>query len=291
MKHLPYIFFLLMCFGFSSIHAQQYTVEGITYTLKTEVEGTLSLLWNTIDGDYRYFCKKENLIVELKNTKLNGYYQNEYKEVLRDATSDIQMITEDVELTLSSLRNFFNIYNAKADPNYTYDDPAFHLKTRLGAFIGMSNNAYFVNPDNSFLPTFGIDLELVDEVQIKRHSLVIQYRHLIESSEYKFNSSQFSLNYRFKFIKSDRFDAFVNFKWASYTNIFNVEVVTSDDGGEFPGTLKSGGKFQIPAALGLGFDYALGNGYLTGSFNDFVAAIDDNGEFPLEFTLGYKFNL
>jgi hypothetical protein len=290
MKRLYYIFFILLCCTLSSIYAQQYTVDGRNYTLKTEVEGTLSLLWNTIDGDYRYFSKKGNLIVELKNTKENGSYQEEYKAVLKEATSDVQMMTDDVELTLASLRNFFNEYNAKADPNYTYEKPGFHIKTRLGAFIGMSNNAYFVNPDNSYLPAFGIDFELVDEVQAKRHAIVIQYRHLVENSDYIFNSSQFSLNYRFKFIKSDRFDAFVNFKWATYTNIFNVEVVTPESG-DFPGTLKSGGKFQIPAALGLGFDYAIGNGYLTCSFNDFVAAIDDNGEFPMEFTLGYKFNL
>ena len=264
-------------------------MDGRNYTLKTEVEGTLSLLWNTIDGDYRYFSKKGNLIVELKNTKENGSYQEEYKAVLKEATSDVQIMTDDVELTLASLRNFFNEYNAKADPNYTYEKPGFHIKTRLGAFIGMSNNAYFVNPDNSFLPAFGIDFELVDEVQAKKHAIVIQYRQLIENSDYKFNSSQFSLNYRFKFIKSDRFDAFVNFKWAALTTI-------SSRSEEIPDTdlivgLSTGTEFQIPAALGLGFDYAIGNGYLTCSFNDFVAAIDDNGEFPMEFTLGYKFNL
>lgn len=290
MKHLSFFFIFLVSVGFTSVNAQQYTIDGQNYTLKTEVEGPLTLLWNTIYGNYRYFFKKENIILELKNTKINGTYQEEYKSVLKEATSDLQMQTDNVDLTLASLRTFFHEYNSKKDPGYSYVEPGFHLKTRIGAYVGMSNNAYFVNPENSFIPAFGIDFELLDEVQIKRHSAVIQYRHLIESSEYTFNSVQFSLNYRFKYIKSERFDAFINIKWAAYTNIFNVEVEAPNNT-EFPGTFKSGGKFQIPAALGLGVDYALGNGYITCGLYDFVGALEDNGEFPVEFLLGYKFNL
>lgn len=290
MKHLPFILIFLVFVGSASLSAQQYTVEGQNYTLKTEVEGPLTLLWNTIDGNYRYFIKKGSIISELKNTKVDGKYQEEYRSILNEATSDQQMKAGNVDLTLTSLRDFFNEYNSKKDPDYTYVKPGFQLKTRLGAYFGMSNNAYFVNPDNSFIPAFGIDLELLDEVQFKRHSMVVQYRHLIENSDYKFNSVQFSLNYRFKYIKSERFDAYFNIKWAAYTNIFNVEVVAPNST-EFPGTIKSGGKFQVPAALGIGFDYALGNGYITCGLNDIVAAIEDNGEFPVEFVLGYKFNL
>src|SRR5690606_13795865 len=111
---------ILICFLLfsSTIQAQQeYTVDGQSYTLNTEIEGSLTLLWNTINGEYRYFSKKGNDIVELKNTKLNGDYQEEYKEVLRQQTSDAAVSTEDVKLTLPSLHDFFVEYNKKKDPS------------------------------------------------------------------------------------------------------------------------------------------------------------------------------
>ncbi len=50
----------------------QYTVDGKQYSLFTEIEGPLTLLWNTVDGEYRYFSKKGDVILELTNTKVDG---------------------------------------------------------------------------------------------------------------------------------------------------------------------------------------------------------------------------
>ncbi|MCW8980022.1 MAG: hypothetical protein OQJ83_01440, partial [Altibacter sp.] len=120
MKHLPLLCLFLMLLSYPALQAQQnYTVSGTTYSLKTEVEGTLTLLWNTIDGEYRYFSKKGNDIVELKNSKTDGDYQEEYKEVLRSQTADAVVAVEDVNLTLPSLRAFFIAYNKKIDPAYS----------------------------------------------------------------------------------------------------------------------------------------------------------------------------
>ena len=47
------------------------------------------------------------------------------------------------------------------------------------------------------LPTMGADFEIVDHNLLKRHSLVVRFKQIFENSEYKFSSSQFSLNYRF----------------------------------------------------------------------------------------------
>ena len=107
---------LLLVLGFillaTTIHAQQqYTIDGETYNLKTEVDGSLTLLWNTIDGEYRYFSKKENEIVELKNTKQDGRYQEEFKKVLYQQTADISISIDKVNLTLPSLHSFFVEYN------------------------------------------------------------------------------------------------------------------------------------------------------------------------------------
>ncbi|MCB0388348.1 MAG: hypothetical protein KDD23_06600, partial [Winogradskyella sp.] len=76
------IFILCLSFSFVSLKAQEtYTVNGETLELKTEVEGNLDLLWNIIDGQYRYFVRTEDgSIKELVNTKNpdTKKYQKEY---------------------------------------------------------------------------------------------------------------------------------------------------------------------------------------------------------------------
>ena len=108
MKSLTSIAFVLFLLFSSGLYAQQeYTVDGKTYTLKTEVDGALTLLWNTIDGEYRYFSKKGEDIEELTNTKVNKKYQEEFKEVLQRQTADKSVSTKKVNLTLPSLTTFF----------------------------------------------------------------------------------------------------------------------------------------------------------------------------------------
>jgi hypothetical protein len=270
---------------------QQYTVDGQTYTLKTEVNGDLSLLWNSINEEYRYFAKKGTTIAELKNTKGDDGYQEEFKDVLKLLTKDAAVSTEKLKLTLTSLRDYFISYNKKVDPNFSQEVTKLQLQTRLGVFAGMSNNAYFFNPNNDFLPSFGIDFEVMDEAQLRRHSVVFQFKQLLESSKYEFSSSQVSFNYRFKFIKSDKIDAFINAKAATFTSVSRNQVIL-DNNGEISDIYGSGTSFQVPGAFGIGIDYALGNGYITLAYHDIVAlTIDNNGEAPVDITLGYKLNL
>lgn len=263
---------------------QQYTVNGQSYTLKTKVEGTLTLLWNTIDGEYRYFSKKGNTIEELKNTRVQGDYQEEFKTILKNQTTDASVDVEDVKLTLPSLTSFYNEYNKQVNPDFVSEKNNIQLSTRLGAFAGISNSVYSSNPENKMLAVAGIEFELLDQVKLKRHSFVVQFRQTFKNADYNFSSSQFSLNYRFKFVKSSAIDVFVNTKFATYTYVKReVEVIEND---------VSGGDLQAPVLFGLGADIALGKGYLTLSYNDIVGlSIDSNGEFPIDFTVGYKFNL
>ena len=272
---------------------QQYTVDGKTYTLITEVDGTLTLLWNTIDGEYRYFVKKGSAITELKNSNSNGRYQEEYKESLNLLTADESMNTDKVKLTRGSLKDFVNDYNKKADPNYNSETSSILLKTRLGVFGGISNSIFTENPNNSLLPVAGVDLEVIDEVKLRRHSVVLRFKQTFQASDYKYSASQFSLNYRFKFVKQQTFDIFVNTKFVAYTYSKREDfIVINPMTNEVTLESSSGGDLSAPATFGLGADIALGNGFLTLNYNDIVGiGVDSNGEFPVDLTVGYKFNL
>ena len=293
MKTLLTFSALALLMSISIANAQnQYTVDGKQYTLKTEVEGSLTLLWNTIDGEYRYFLQKGDKVTELINTLVERKYQEEYKEYLKLQTADVTISVEKVKLTLPSLREFFNDYNSQKDPNYIIQNKVIQIKIRLGVFAGISNSIYTQNPDNTLLPVAGVDFEIIEDVHLKRHSLVIQFKQTFENSDYKYSSSQFSLNYRFKFVKKESFDVFVNTKFSSYTYV-NREVTVIDPETSTSSVVSiSGGEFQAPLVFGIGADILVGDGYITFSYNDIVGIIlENNGEFPVDFTLGYKFNL
>ena len=139
MKNLSLI--LLMFCTFSSAFSQKdYTVNGTTYQLKTEVEGSIDLLWNVIDGNYRYFVEKDGEIEELTNTKNNsGSFQEEYLSTLKELTGNSDVNSKSVKLTLPSLRDFVNQFNVSADPNYVISQDKIELKSRLGLFAGITN--------------------------------------------------------------------------------------------------------------------------------------------------------
>ena len=293
MKSLLSIFvFFFFLFSVTLQAQQEHSVDGQTYSLNTDVEGSLTLLWNSINGEYRYFSKKGDEIVELKNTKQNGDFQEEYKETLKQQTTDATVSTEKVKLTLPSLHDFFVEYNKMKDPNFGGDEKSIDLQFRLGAFIGITNSIYTENPTNALQPLAGVDFEIVDNVKLKRHAMVVRFKQTFKSSDYKYSASQFSLNYRFKFIKSPKFDAFLNCKFASLTFANREEILLGHDANDQPIYGENGCDFNAPVTFGIGADYKVGNGYITFSYNDIVGLnVDSNDEFPVDFTLGYKFNL
>lgn len=267
---------------------QQYVIDGNTYTLNKEADGAISLLWNTIDGQYRFFSQKGDEIIELVNTKANGDYQEEYKSVLQNQTgSDVS----DLKLTLGSLRTFFDSYNVGQDPNYV-ETPSVQIKTRLGLFAGVSNNVYIENPNNAIQPKIGLEFELIDESRLKRHGIVFRLSQTFENDEQKVNATQFSLNYRFKFIKKEHLDVFINTKIASYHhNTAEVMIPATDTAPERVEEISSNG-LDAPLAFGIGADFKVGPGHITASYNDIVAITQEsNGEFPVDFTIGYKIGL
>lgn len=275
----------------STVKAQEkYFVGGETYLLKTEVEGSLTLLWNIIDDEYRYFLQKGPALVELKNTQQNGKYQEEYKSVLQEMTADAEIPTQRVNLSLPSLHDFVVKYNKMKDPNYTVTRQNVNLQFRLGVFAGITNSIYTSNPENISQPLAGLELEVVDVVKLKRHVLVLDFQHIFESSDYKYSASQLGLNYRFKFIKTPKLDIYVNAKFASLT-FYTKDILLMD---EDKATIKedSGSDFTAPLTLGIGADYKVGKGYITLGYRDIIGLnLESNKEFPLNFSVGYKIRL
>lgn len=286
MKYLLII--LAIFFTQVSFSQQSYSVNGENLSLYAEAEGNLTLLWNSFDGNYRYFIKKDNEIVELKNTKVNGVYQEEYKDVLKNYTN---ADTSKVKLTKADLVKAVDAYNMQNDASYVSKTTSVQLKTRLGGFVGITNYPYFVNPDNTALPQFGAELEIIDDVKLKRHSLALLLRHILGNNNYDFSSTQVSLNYRFKFVKTETFDIFVNTKIADFVHV-SQDLSFTDNNGEVTNISASGSEFQAPFGIGVGADIALGNGFLTILYQDiFALNLNDNGEFSIDFVLGYKWNL
>lgn len=292
MKRLLFILSLVLLTQFQIFAQENYTVDGQSYSLKTEVDGTITLLWNTIDGDYRYFAKKGNAITELKNTKNNGKYQEEFKESLRVLTADNPVSTDKVNLTLSSLREYLNTYNKQVDPSFSNERPSIQIGTRLGVFAGVSNTIFTQNPSNTLLPVAGIDFEIIDEVKLKRHSVVLRLKQTFGNDEFQYNATQASLNYRLKFVKTETLDIFLNTKFVSYTYSSRDDFPVLQPDNSVVLESSSGGDFTAHGIFGLGADYKLGNGYLFFTYNDIIGLdLETHDSFPVDVTLGYKLSL
>ncbi|MFD2822879.1 hypothetical protein ACFS5M_04305 [Lacinutrix iliipiscaria] len=264
----------------SSIAQNTFTVNNETLELKTEVEGTLDLLWNTIDGEFRYFVKDDSdAIQELKNTKdsESKTYKEEYKTVLNRLTGN-SISTDKVNLTLSSLRQFFDDYNVSKNIDYQVSEKA-RLESRIGVFGGLTNHPFVENPDNKSTPFFGIEFEILEANKMPRHAGFFSMRHALEHSDYKYSATQLALGYRYRFINQPSFNIYANVKFATYT--FSKFLDESES------------SFDVPFIFGIGSDIKVGkNGFITFAYNElFAVFIDNEGNFPIDFAIGYKMKL
>lgn len=269
---------LLFCISFSMFSQKDYIINGETYHLKTEVEGTINLFWNTIDSQYRYFVEKDHSIIELVNSKsASKNYQEEYISTLKDLTGDFGINSKSVKLTLPSLKQFINQYNASVDSNYSYTEDKIKLKSRLGAFGGITNNPFVENSENKTTPLLGVELELFDDNIAKRHALFFQLTHVTEKTllddedvPNDYSATELALGYRFRFIYTDKFNMHANLKLV---------------------TLNS--EFDAPLIFGLGSDIKISdNSFITLYYNDLYSLrLDNQGNFSTNIAIGYKFNL
>lgn len=293
MKKFSLILILLL--SFSHVFSQkEYTIEGQNYLLKTEVEGSWDLLWNVIDGNYRYFIRTEDgNIDELVNTKdSNGKFQNEFKSLLSRKSSNTAN-TDELKLTLPSLKNFFNAYNASQDSSYTYHDEKLKIKSRLGVFGGLTNNPFIDNPDDELSGLIGAELELYDDDLAKRHAAFFQFTHVLENDKLEYSTTELALGYRFRFINTKKFNIHANVKLVTLSFSNSTVYTIDEDTSEIISNEKSATSFDAPIIFGLGADFKVSdNGYITFYYNEIISlSLENQGSFPVNFALGYKFNL
>lgn len=280
---------ILLCLAFQLNFSQEtYTINSETLELKTEIAGKLDLLWNVIDGKYRYFVRtEEGTISELKNTKGNDNdYQEEYKTILSQLTNG--QPTEKLKLTLYSLRNYIDTYNASVDTSYVTSSTKSNVKFRLGFFGGITNNPFVENPDNKKTTLLGAELEIFEENVLPRHSGFLQARHAFSNDDFEYSTTEFSIGYRFKFVNKETFSLYGQVKLAT-VNFSNIKFVDEDD----LEVDESGSSFDIPFIFGIGSDIKLGdNSYITIIYGElFALLLDNQGNFSTDIAIGYKFNL
>lgn len=282
------VFFLLL--SFFSMAQENYFVNRKTVSLNKEVQGHLELLWNDFDEENRYFLKKGNHIIELRNSERNGQFREEYKKALEKHTADVEISVNNVDLTLPSLREFFNAYNGLTTQENTLpSDGKKQVELRIGAFGGATNSIFTENISNESQAFIGLELELVDLVMLKRHSIVLDFKNTFEGNEHKYTMSQLGLNYRLKFINSERFSMYVNTKFVALTS-FKTERPSIADNNIIVAT--SGSIFNTPVSFGVGADIKLGNSYVTVGYHDFYSlTMTSNNQFPIDFSIGYKFSI
>ncbi|WP_299521064.1 hypothetical protein [Winogradskyella sp.] len=283
------IILLFVCFAFQLNYSQEtYNIRGETLELKTEIDGKLDLLWNIIDGKYRYFVRTEDgTITELKNSKgVDNKFQEEYKATLSSLTNE--MSTDELKLTLYSLRNYLDAYNASVDPDYTSTSTESNVQFRLGVSGGITNNPFVGNPDNKNVPMIGAELEIFEANVLPRHSGFLQARHAFDSDDFPYSTTELSLGYRYRFINKETFSIYGQFKLATL-NFSNATFISEDDM-EIDSSETS---FDIPFIFGVGSDIKIGeNSFITIIYGElFAIFLDNQGNFSTDIAIGYKFNL
>ena len=292
MKKLFYsIIFFLFCF--SALAQDQYNINGETYELKTEVTGTIDLLWNVIDKEFRYFIRKNDIITELVNTRgEDRKYREEYKTILSGLTKESNLGTDKLDLTLYGLRNFINAYNASVDPNYKFTSKEAIIKSRLLLFGGITNSPFINNPDNISNPLFGIEFEVFEGIYFPRHALYFEIKHVLNNDKFKYTTTQLALGYRFRMVKTENFNIYTNIVFGTY-NFSKNRFIIINESEENMSEDNSDEEFDVPFSFGIGADFRISpNGFITFNYNElFALFLDNKGNFSTNLSLGYKINL
>jgi len=292
MKKLVFLL-LFALFCFSAYAQKQHTINGETYQLKTEVSGTIDLLWNIIDSEYRYFVKKNGTITELVNTKGNSKkFQEEYKTTLSNLTKGSALSTSKVNLTLYSLRNFINKYNASVDPNYVSVSKETVIKSRLLVFGGISNSPFISNPNNIKNPLFGAEIEIFEDNILPRHALFFELKHVLDNDKFKYSTTQLALGYRYRFINTEAFNLYANAIFGTY-NFSKITITYLNELDETITEENTDNAFTAPFSFGVGADFRVSpNSFITLTYNElFALFLENKGNFSTNIALGYKFNL
>ena len=287
MKKLILTAFCLFAFQIG-LAQQTYEVNGENLELVKEIDGTMDLLWNIVDGKYRYFVSLNGDIKELTNTRgTDNKFSEEYKALLKDLTSASEDALKDVKLTLFSLKEFVNNYNKSVEPGYNIADDKPKLQARLLFFGGITNHPFVENPDNISNPLFGMEIEVFENRERPRHSLLFYAKASPKSDDFEYSNTQLGVGYRFRFISNSSWSLYGTVIGATYSFV-NVETSIADMVID-----ESDSTFDAPLSFGIGADIKIfNNGFLTITYDElFGAFVENAGNFSKHLTAGIKLSL
>ncbi|WP_115461071.1 hypothetical protein [Winogradskyella aurantiaca] len=285
MKKLLIALFLLL--NFITLSAQKQTqIEGFDVTLKKVSEGTIDLYWCFVQRNYYYFVETASGdLVQLHETVEEV---NFYKAKLSALTGGFGN-TNELFFDLKSLQKYIDEYNASQDPNYSSYKVPSRVKWYAMPFAGITNNPFVSNPDNISNPQLGLDIEFSGNVPDHKHAGFLQVRHAFRSNKFDYQTTEFNIGYRFRFLRRERLKLFAQVKVAT----LNInEVVLEDEETGAPIKI-SNNAINSPFIIGLGGDVKVGkDSYVTFMYSEIVALFFDyQGNFPIDFVIGYKFRL
>lgn len=249
------------------------------------------MLWNLIDGEYHYFIKSKNHgLLELTNTKnALDVYQEQYKTTLEDVTESLSDVSQ-VLMTLPSLARFIDDYNSKISSKYVPASAKLNADFLMGVFGGITNSPFVGNPKNVHSPVFGAEIEMLVGTH-KKHSGYFQIRHVMETDAFKYQTSELSLGYRYRFVQTSRLSLYADVKFATLN--FSKATIHTDDKEWIPSASLNNTAFDLPLLIGLGADVRLTQSlYANLSYSQIFAVFFKNqGNFPSDITFGLKFKV
>ncbi|NRD19187.1 hypothetical protein HNV08_03935 [Winogradskyella eckloniae] len=283
-----FYFFILLLFTFQFNFSQEnYTINGETLELNTEVKGKLSLLWTSENGGFRYFVKKNNTITELINSKgKDKNYLAEYKTTLSNLTNGKE--TESLKFRLYDIKSLIDAYNLSEDNAYNSAVKKGKIGLRLGAFGGFTNSPFVENPENALGLLLGGELEFFEADSLPRHSGILQARHAFDTDEFNYSTTEFALGYRYRLVNKSCFSVYGQVKLVT-VNMFNSTLKDANNND----VDNSATSLDVPFIFGIGSDIKVGkNSYLTITYGElFAAFLKNQGNFSTDLSIGYKFNL
>lgn len=274
---LTYILYFFFITIIASAQHQQFTIDHQTYETQTLVDGELSLYTGHSSSQRHYIMAYEGDHVVLKKEN----YREQIKKLLNRS-----LALSDVKYKTRPLVMFTDEFNHREDEGVS------QLNLGLSIYGGLSNQFLFPNPDNEKYGVVGAELEFSNRQLARRHSLFIQFNQTINTSDYKFNLSQLSLNYRFRFLDFKSFYAAVNIEFFDLNYVSFEDSFYNQDGEQILKDEKST-SLDTPISLGASLNFKISKvTTIFVSYNDFVAlGVSDNGETSLDFNLGLRFNL
>ena len=280
--------FILLCCAFQQHYSQDnYTVNGETLQLKTEIEGQLDLLWTISGNTYRYFVRTEDgAFTELKNTKSEGHAIEDYKITLEELTNGLP--TKRLKFRLYNLMHYIDTHNSIVDSDYSSTFKKSNLKLRFGVSGGLTNNPFVNNPDNLKVPLLGAELELYEAKVKSGHSGFLQARHTLDEDDFPYSTTELSLGYRYRFINRSSFSIYGQIKFATLhftdSDIFDENDIPVENNNT---------SFEVPLIFGIGADIKVSkNSFITIIYGElFGLLVDNQGNFSTDIAIGYKLNL